>query len=124
MLATPPLFTAEDLLRLQPPNGRSELIAGRMLVREPVGYEHGRIAGRLLVALGSHVARHQLGDVLAAETGFTLRRNPDTVRGPNVAFLTTAQRPRATTRGYAGGAPDLVAEVRSPGDREAAVRRP
>ena len=39
-------MTAEELLRLQPPHKRTELVRGRLVVREPAGYEHGRIAAK------------------------------------------------------------------------------
>ena len=57
-----------------------------------------------------------LGTTYAAETGFLLSRNPDTVRAPDVAFV-RAGRPPAPGRGYYLGAPDLAVEVLSPDDR-------
>lgn len=110
------LLTAEDLERLNLPNKRTELVRGALIVREPAGYEHGVVAARLAIRLGGHVEAHRLGVVLAAETGFTLFRAPDTVRAPDVAFISTARLPRDRVRGFAELAPDLVVEVLSPGD--------
>jgi Uma2 family endonuclease len=110
------LLTAEDLERLNLPNKRTELVRGALIVREPAGFEHGVVAARLATRLGMFVEAQQLGVVLAAETGFTQFRAPDTVRAPDVAFISTARLPPDRVRGFAELAPDLVAEVLSPGD--------
>ena len=62
--------------------------------------------------LASHVDAHQLGLVFAAETGFILSRNPDTVRAPDVAFVTQGRIDALDDiTGFVPLAPDLVAEV-------------
>jgi Uma2 family endonuclease len=44
-------MTAEQLLRQQPSDKRCELVNGRMIVREPAGHRHGRIANQLAYLL-------------------------------------------------------------------------
>jgi Uma2 family endonuclease len=114
-------MTAEDLLRLNLPNKRTELVRGILVVREPAGYQHGDVAARLVVAIANHVNAHGLGRVFAAETGFTLTRSPDTVRAPDVAFITATRLPDPPPRGFAELAPDLAVEVLSPDDRPGEV---
>jgi Uma2 family endonuclease len=114
-------MTAEELLRLNLPNKRTELVYGVLVVREPASYQHGDVAARLLVAIANHVNANGLGRVFAAETGFTLARNPDTVRAPDVAFVSTARLPDPPPRGFAELAPDLAVEVLSPDDRPGEV---
>ena len=114
-------MTAEELLRLNLPDKRTELVRGVLVVREPAGYQHGDVAMRLAAAIYTHVEAHGLGRVFAAETGFTLARNPDTVRAPDVAFISTARLPDPPPRGFAELAPDLAVEVLSPDDRPGAV---
>lgn len=114
-------MTAEELLRLNLPNKRTELVRGVLVVREPAGYQHGDVAARVLVAIANHVNANRLGRVFAAETGFTLARNPDTVRAPDVAFITTARLPDPAPRGFAELAPDLAVEILSPDDRPGEV---
>ena len=114
-------MTAEELLRLNLPNKRTELVHGVLVVREPAGYQHGDVAMRLAAAIFTHVEAHGLGRVFAAETGFTLARNPDTVRAPDVAFISTARLPESPPRGFAELAPDLAVEVLSPDDRPGEV---
>ena len=113
--------TAEELLAHHLPNKRTELVRGRLVVREPAGYEHGRVAARVLGRLAAHVYATACGELLAAETGFTLQRAPDTVRAPDVAFIRAGRAPARGTRGFPELAPDLAVEVRSPEDRRAEV---
>ena len=111
------LLTADELLHVRIPNKRFELVKGVLLVREPPGGRHGRIALNVAVELASHVRAHDLGVVYAAETGFTLAHDPDTVRAPDVAFVRRERLPTPEPIGYPDLAPDLVVEVLSPGDR-------
>jgi Uma2 family endonuclease len=114
-------MTAEEMLRSSLPNKRTELVRGVLVVREPAGYHHGDVAARLLVAIANHVNANGLGRVFAAETGFRLTRNPDTVRAPDVAYISAARLPDPAPRGFAELAPDLAVEVLSPDDRPGEV---
>ena len=69
------------------------------------------------MAPGSVVKAHDLGIVYAAETGFRLATDPDTVRAPDVAFV-SRERVEAVgeVEGYWPEAPDLAVEVISPND--------
>lgn len=110
-------LTAEDLPYVMPDEERCELVAGK-LIREPLpGEEHGLVAATLLIHLGQFVRDRRLGRVYAAETGFVLSRDPDTVRGPDAAYV-AAERAAATVRRgpFFEGAPDLAVEVLSPGN--------
>ena len=98
------------------PGKSTELVHGRLLVREPPSTRHGSVAARLTYLLCDHVYRRQLGLVFQ-ESGFKIGSNPDTVRAPDLAFVGLANADRIPRRGYADFAPDLVAEVVSPNDR-------
>lgn len=113
---TAELRTAEDLLKANIPNKRAELVRGRLVVREPAGWRHGAVTVNLTLRLGQHVDLTGAGQLLAAETGFTIARNPDTVRAPDIAFVRRDRVP-AVTAAFAELAPDLVVEVLSPDDR-------
>ena len=116
----PEITTAEELLRAQD-IGRCELVRGKLRMMIPPGAEHGRVTMNLATPIDNHVKAQGLGTVFAAETGFLLARNPDTVRAPDVA-LVRADREPTPERGYYPGAPDLVVEVLSPDDRPGYVR--
>lgn len=64
----------------------------------------------------AYVKDHDLGAVLAAETGFLISRDPDTVRAPDVAFIAKCSVPDQWPRGWLTLVPDLVIEVVSPSD--------
>jgi Uma2 family endonuclease len=113
--------TAEDLLRLPRGTWRYELVRGELRRMSPAGHAHGRVAARLTASLGSFVDEHDLGAVYAAETGFLLARNPDTVRAPDVAFVHSDRLAAAITEGFFPGPPDLAVEVVSPSDSYSAV---
>ena len=114
-------MTAEELLRANIPNKRTELVRGVLVVREPAGARHGGVATSLALRLGAHVERSGAGRLFAAETGFTLTRGPDTVRAPDVAFVSRERLPEPLPQGYFDLAPDLAVEVLSPGDRPGEV---
>jgi Uma2 family endonuclease len=118
---TPATMTAEELLRLNIPGKRTELVRGQLIVSEPPGFAHGVIAMRIGERMASFVREQALGGVVAAESGFTLERAPDTVRAPDVGFVRGDRVPDPLPRGYAEFAPDLAVEVLSPGDRPGEV---
>jgi Uma2 family endonuclease len=113
------LMTAEELLRLRLPDKRTELIRGRLVVRDPGGARHGAVAMRLGYRIMVHAEAHNLGRVYAAETGFKIESDPDTVRAPDVAFISRSRLPEVEPRGYPGWAPDLAVEVLAHDDHPA-----
>ncbi len=123
------LMTSEELLVYPMPDKRVELVRGHLVVREPPGMQHGECAVRVVVAISAFLhhdravrsAPHTRGRVFTCDTGFTLARNPDTVRGPDVAYVSRARWDGAMPEGYGEFAPDLAVEIRSPRDRPGAV---
>ena len=112
------IITADELFLLpNDPYWWYELQEGRVIRMSPTGGEHGILAMNLGHLLSLYVKAHQLGVVCAAETGFVLRRNPDTVRAPDVAFISSARIPRGDDLSkFWPMAPDLAVEVLSPRD--------
>src|SRR3990172_5786417 len=117
------LMTAEELLRLPDTGHRYELIAGRLVKMPPTGGAHGAVANDLAYYLTAYVLSGQLERVFAAETGFILRRNPDTVRAPDVAYVAKERLPEGPLPSmFLQLAPDLLAEVTSHSDRPSEVQ--
>ena len=116
------LLAVEDLYAMPDDGLKHELQAG-MLVSEPLpGFRHGRVAGNVAGLLRDHVRPRGLGVVLVSDTGFVLARRPDTVRGPDVAFVSRARREAAGDPvGAFPGAPDLAVEVVSPSNTRPAL---
>ncbi|MGH2522008.1 MAG: Uma2 family endonuclease [Anaerolineales bacterium] len=97
--------------------GPCELVEGRIVMMSPTGFEHGSYESNFDEHLKTFVKRHKLGRVVVGEVGIYTRRNPDTVRAADVAFISherLAQRKKK--RGYLDVAPELVVEVLSPND--------
>lgn len=101
---------------------RYELVQGDLIRMSPAGDEHGRVTMNLAGPLHRHVLANKLGVVYAAETGFKLESDPDTVRAPDIAFVSNERlAATGTPRSYRECAPDLAVEVVSPGDTVAGV---
>ena len=108
------LMTADELLQLPDDGWRYELVEGELLKMSPTGARHGDVASALNASLRTFVTQQRLGKVYAAETGFKIARNPDTVRAPDTAFV-RAERVVQTDK-FFEGAPDAAFEVVSPSD--------
>jgi Uma2 family endonuclease len=117
MATSTSLVKADELLGMPRDGFRYELIQGELRKMSPSGNEHGRIAANITRSLGQHVVDSDLGAVYAAETGFLIATNPDTVRALDVAFVSQERLDRVgPVQGYWPGAPDLVVEVISASD--------
>jgi Uma2 family endonuclease len=118
-----PLITAEEFGRRPEPADGSldELVAGRVVI---VGSRpkalHGIVCSCVGSALGEFVGKRRLGWV-SGRAGVILRRNPDTVRGPDVSFYSITRQPNPP-EDYFEIPPDLAVEVLSPDDRRGRVR--
>ena len=95
------LMSAEELLAL-PDSGRSELVGGALVPMTPAGGRHGILTVRIGRLLDEYVEAHQLGVCCGAETGFILRRGPDTVRAPDAAVVVRSRIPADGSRRRTG----------------------
>ena len=120
--ATTELLTAEDLLRLSSEGVKGELIRGVLCETVSVGMEHTFIAGNMMAALHTHVRRSRLGRVGGTDGGVLIQRDPDTVREPDIFFVSAEKLPLdVRVQGYLEVVPELVVEIVSPSDRQEAV---
>jgi hypothetical protein len=74
--------TADELLHMPDDGFRYELVRGELRRTTPAGNVHGRVAAKFAWRLARLVEENRLGTVYAAETGFRLGTDPDTVRAP------------------------------------------
>jgi Uma2 family endonuclease len=116
-----PLLTADEFFDWQPPDKDTELVRGRMIVREPPRLWHGLHAANLCRIVSSHVWSSRLGAVLAQDTGFHIARDPDTVLAPDLAFIRADRLRSRDADRFSFIVPDLVAEIVSPSDRRKVV---
>jgi len=109
------LMTAEELLQRPNDGSRYELVRGELRTMSPTCPEHGDVAAIIAASLFNHVKTQRLGKVYINDVGFWIERSPDTVRGPDIAFVRSERASRS--RKFYVGAPDLAIEVVSPSDR-------
>ena len=120
MSTTTRLITADELLVMprRDEHGnqcRFELVRGELKVMPLAKPLHGIICARVNSKLSGFVEEHDLGETFGAETGFLLERDPDTVLGPDAAFV-SHERLAEDLEKYFPFAPDLAVEVLSPGN--------
>ena len=119
------LLTAEEyFLTSDPPGMRSELVRGEVIIMAQPGFRHGRRQGLIFGILEAYAAPHKLGRA-TCETGIITERGPDTVRGPDVAFVSWARLPngRIPTEAVPDLVPNFVIEVLSVGNTYAEMSR-
>lgn len=118
------LYTAADLLSISADTShRLELRKGKLTTMSPAGSKHGLLAMRLGAQIQLFSDERRIGITFAAETGFLLEENPDTVLAPDVAFVGKEQLSGdGLPGGYFPGTPELAVEVVSPNDRVSRVQ--
>ena len=114
------IMTGEDLFELGD-IGRTELVKGELIRMAPTGHLHGYIELRFGKALSIFVDEHKLGRVLSGEVGLYTQRDPDTVRGADVAFISNERLAQVQSHSFLDVAPELIVEILSPDDRWYAV---
>jgi len=116
------LVTGEELYR-QPDLGPCELIDGRIVPLSPTKPEHGEVELDLGSELRAWARSAGRGRAFSGDVGIYLRRNPDTVRAPDLMFISHERYAQRQKGAYLTVAPELVVEVLSPEDRPGAVKQ-
>ena len=112
------LLTAEEFLHLNDGGAFTELVRGRIVEMNRPYTAHGYFCYRIAMLLGQFVEQQSLGRIVTNDAGVVTERDPDTVRGPDIAFYSYERIPRGPLpEGYWPAAPELVVEIRSPDDR-------
>lgn len=111
-------ITADEFRTLKSAHPYSELIAGRVIEMPSPGFLHGLVCAQIIIELGFYLRTNRSGRVISNDSGVITERNPDTVRGPDVAYYRYETLPAdQSPEGYPHVPPDLVFEVKSPSDR-------
>jgi Uma2 family endonuclease len=110
------LITAAEFSRMpDPPDGsKEELVRGVIVTMPAPGFRHGITQTNAVFLLQSHTRATRCGRV-TVESGLQTEFDPDTVRGPDVAFWSAQRLPLdQTPEVYPEVAADLVVEIQSP----------
>ena len=108
----PVLITGEQLAEMEN-IGRCDLINGEIRPKMPTKREHGQVSALIIGYLIIHNLQHKRGEVYSSETGVYTRREPDTVRGMDAAFISHERLKHAKKDSFLTVAPELVVEVLS-----------
>lgn len=107
-------WTADEFFR-SPLSQNHEVVNGELLKTMPAGFIHGIVTQRIGRFVGNYVADNNLGEVVAAETGFVLTGK--TFRGADSAFISNEKLAEfGYPEGFFPAAPDIAVEVASPGN--------
>ncbi len=111
------LITAEEFADMPDDGRRTELVGGRSIELPFPTIRQGKVCFKVAWFLGQHVEANDLGSILIG-VGLITRRNPDSVRAPDIAYYYHNQWPRGLlTDAYCEFAPELIIEIRSWKDR-------
>ncbi|MBI4586272.1 MAG: Uma2 family endonuclease [Planctomycetes bacterium] len=114
--------TLEEFERLCRDGKRRELVRGEVRELMPTKSWHGSSTGAIHVAIGAYAKSKKLGRVFAAETGFVIERDPDTLRAPDCAFIRSERLPSPLPNEFLTILPDLAVETLSGDDRPREIR--
>jgi Uma2 family endonuclease len=111
------LITGEELARMGD-IGPCELVEGRIVRMSPTGSKGKHAVVELSVGsyLRAFVKERKLGKVGTGESGVYISREPDTVRGMDVFFISHERYAQAKSESFFDVAPELVVEILSPDD--------
>ena len=113
------IMTADQYAALPDPHGYpTELVKGNLITMAPPRPRHGRICARVAYLLQRFLEDHDSGQVMSNDSGVVTERNPDTVRGADIAYYSYQRVPKGPLpAGLLDVAPELVFEVLSPTER-------
>ncbi len=116
-------MTAEEFFLLPEPadGSRQELVGGEVLALPPHGGLHGVTCAKVSLRIGTFMDAGPRGTLVCNNTGFITQRQPDTVRGPDIAYC-SSERLREVPVGYIEVPPDLLVEVLSPSNTSRQIR--
>jgi len=102
-------WTERDYFSLPETNRIIELSEGRLIITPSPTDQHQKISSKLFLSIGNFVLSNNLGE--ARYSPLDVRLWPDTIRQPDIVFMSNEHKDRITERYW--GVPDLVMEILS-----------
>jgi Uma2 family endonuclease len=107
-----PGMTFEEAAKLDPDEMPGEIEAGRWVPSTRNAWRHGEVSGNVYLLLRLWTRDHPGFRVSVGDPGARLGRDPDLLRGPDVAVVAADRVPQGKgVDGWLEGAPDLAVEV-------------
>jgi Uma2 family endonuclease len=106
---------AEFVERDENQSRQFELVRGEVIEMSRPKMPHGAVASAVNYRLAQYAETVKQGYVIN-ESGIILEHDPDTVRGPDVAYFDDANRFDEIEKGWATIPPVVAVEIRSPGE--------
>ncbi len=117
-IAEPKLMTIDEFSKLDVDDRKLELVRGKVVEMNLPKPRHGQICSKVNRVIGNFADEHELGHVVTNDTGVITERNPDSLRGPDIAFFSYARVPKGPLpTEYLQVVPEVAFEVLSPDDR-------
>lgn len=110
------LITGDMLARMDDVDN-TELINGEIVHHMPTSHRHSVIEATVAISIGAYLLDNRIGRVLTGETGVYTRRNPDSIRAMDAAYISNERYALVQSRSFLDVAPELIVEVMSPADR-------
>jgi len=112
------LITAAEYARLPDRGVPTELVRGEIVEMNMPFPRHGQVCINIAFLLRDYLNGHNLGHVIGNDAGIITRRDPDTVRGGDVWYVSYQKMPKGPLpNDYLPVPPDIVFEVLSENDR-------
>ena len=112
------LITAEEYAEMPDSGVLTELVRGKVIELNQPYPRHGEVCVRIVQILTRHLDSSPTGRLVSNDSGIITERNPDTVRGGDVWYISYQKAPKGPLKqGYLDVVPDIVFEVLSPSDR-------
>lgn len=112
------LLSAEEYAQLPDHGIPTELVRGRIVDMNVPAPRHGEICANITSLINPYVRGKGMGRIVSNDGGILTERDPDTIRGGDVAYYSYNRVPQGPLpAGYLDVVPELVFEVRSPTER-------
>lgn len=109
------LMTADEFANTGPETDGFELVRGEMVPMPPAKGAHGAVCVNVGYLLKVYVKARGAGSVIGNDSGIITERDPDTVRGIDVALFLDPPWTGLAPNRWLHEPPDLAVEVRSEG---------
>src|SRR6185312_5133940 len=108
------LITAEEFGQMPDDGHRTKRVRGRINELPLPKMRHAQVCNAASFLLTAHVKANDLGHVLINDSGIVTERDPDTVRGADIAYYSFTRLAKGRLpAGYPSVPPELIIEVRS-----------